>query len=640
MIILGLQFGHDATACVLRDGVIVAARLKERHNRIRHAIGLNWADVLAVLAEADLTPDDVDYCSVTSTQDVEYVFTDPRNLSFGPGGALPSPYYERVSRENGRFPLEGGAFALRDVAASGQPHHYQRLFDQYADLAGAVSFPSVEDFDSAPQWSMSRTLADIASTDYSSLLKHDFATGFHLPVTVRLGGREVPGALFAHHYAHAAYAFFAGPFTSAAVLSHDGGSARRGYRSGLFFWGNGDTLYPLTPHYLLLGWTYYEVARAVGLGEVGGEGKLMGLSAYGSPVLLPEGFVGNYFDGPRTGTAKMPDKLLSGMLAAAKEIGYDTSVFGKSEHATAPVNADVAASTQFLFEETMLSAVRTLHGALVSSGISEGNLCLGGGTALNCPANSRILAESDFAAVAVPPACDDSGLAIGSAYALYHCVLRQPRPTPPPPSSTEIAYLGERIRAADLHHELRESGAPVHAVTVTDVAAEAASLLAEGRVIGLAQGRSEVGPRALGNRSILASPEVAENWRRVNDIKGRERWRPLAPAVLADHAADWFQGAPDPSPYMLFNAEVLSDRLPAVTHVDGSARIQTVSAANGLFHDVLTAFHTRTGIPVLLNTSLNGPGEPIVATAENAVRFLLRSGIDTLFVEDTKITRY
>lgn len=639
MIVLGMQFGHDSTVCVLRDGVVVAARVKERHNRIRHAIGLDVTDALSVLAEVGLGPEQVDYCSVTSTQDIEYIFTDPQTLSFELGGSVPSPFYER-SQRSGTFPLRGD-HALRDVAAASTPHRYTRLFGQYShvDLTRAASFPSVEDFAQAPEWSTAKTFSRIAATDYARLLDDQFASAFHLPITVNLAGRLVPGALFAHHYAHAAYAFFAGPFSSAAVLSHDGGSARRGYRSGLFFWGHGDMLYPITPHYLALGWTYYEVARALGLGDIGGEGKLMGLSAYGSPALLPDGFIGNYHDGPREGAAKLSDALLAGMLAKAEDAGYDTTVFGNGAYATAPINADIAAGTQFLFEETMLAAVHALHGALFTSGIRETNLCLGGGTALNCPANTRILAESNFTAVAVPPACDDSGLAMGSAYALYHCVLRHPRMTRPTASGTDVAYLGERIDADDLRAHVLRSDAPVRVETVADPAAHAADLLASDRVIGMVQGRSEVGPRALGNRSILANPLSAANWQRVNDIKGRERWRPLAPAVLEEHATQWFQGSPDPSPYMLFNAKVLSDRLPAVTHVDGSARIQTVSKANGPFHTLLTAFHRATGVPVLLNTSLNGPGEPIVAAAEHAVRFLLASGIDVLFVDDVKVAR-
>ena len=644
MIILGLQFGHDATACVLRDGVIVGAAVKERHNRIRHAIGLDWSDVASLLAAVGIAPVQVDFCAVTSTQDVEYVFVDAETLSFelaDQATAVPSAYYEWAKRASpGPFRLRG-EHIMRDFAVAGEEHHYRRLFAQYrhVDLTTVAAFPSIEDFTYAPEWNTSRTLSDIAATDYSRLLDSGFATSFHLPITANLGGRRVPGALFSHHYAHAAYAFFASPFSSAAIISHDGGSARRGYRAGLFFWAEGQMLYPLTPHYLSLGSTYYIVAKTLGLGEVTGEGKLMGLSAYGDSRLLPDGFSGNWYDGPLVAEAKRPERLIASMVATAEDGGYDVAPFGDVAHAVAPINADIAAGTQLLFEETMLRAVDCLHNALLSSGISGTNLCLGGGAALNCPTNSRISAETPFTAVSVQPACDDSGLAMGSAYALYHCVLRRPRPRVNADTHMDVAYLGETIAAASVLEAVEASATPLDVCATPDVAAEAADMLDRGAVIGLVQGRSEVGPRALGNRSILASPVPPENWRRVNDIKGREMWRPLAPAVLEEHAADWFGGAPHPSPYMLFNAQVLSDRLPAITHVDGSARIQTVSSANGVFHDVLSAFYERTGIPVLLNTSLNGPGEPIVATAQDAVRFLSRSRIDALFVGNTKVTR-
>jgi carbamoyltransferase len=163
--------------------------------------------------------------------------------------------------------------------------------------------------------------------------------------------------------------------------------------------------------------------------------------------------------------------------------------------------------------------------------------------------------------------------------------------------------------------------------------------LADDKVIGWFEGRSEIGPRALGHRSILADPRKAENWQRVNEIKQRETWRPFAPAVLAEHARDWFDSIPLPSPHMLYTAQVKSDAVPAITHTDKSARIQTVDASAGAFHDVLRAFHERTGIPMVLNTSFNGPGEPIVESPMDAIRFFVGSSLEALYLEGRRITR-
>jgi carbamoyltransferase len=172
-----------------------------------------------------------------------------------------------------------------------------------------------------------------------------------------------------------------------------------------------------------------------------------------------------------------------------------------------------------------------------------------------------------------------------------------------------------------------------------DWAGDAARELADDKVIGWFEGRSEIGPRALGHRSILADARKAENWGRVNRIKGREAWRPFAPAVLAERVAEWFEGGPLPSPHMLFTAQVKSKDLPAITHVDGSSRIQTVDETCGAFHGLLSRFEALTGVPVVLNTSFNGPGEPIVESPDDALTFFLQSDLDALYMEGRHVRR-
>ena len=227
---------------------------------------------------------------------------------------------------------------------------------------------------------------------------------------------------------------------------------------------------------------------------------------------------------------------------------------------------------------------------------------MSGGTALNCPSNSDIAASPDFDDVFVEPACDDGGLAVGAALALTHSILDRP------PSAWRAAnrspYLGPTYGEEDVARALERHRGTVLGVRYADAARAAAEDLAANRLVAWYEGRSEIGPRALGHRSLLADPRHAENWARVNIAKEREMWRPFAPAVLARYADEWFTGAPPASPYMLFNAKLKSADVPAVTHVDGTARIQTVDESCGEFYRVLSEFYDLTGVPIVLNTSL------------------------------------
>ncbi|MDY7096274.1 MAG: carbamoyltransferase N-terminal domain-containing protein, partial [Acidobacteriota bacterium] len=338
MIVLGLHFGHDAAVALVRDGEVVAFLEKERKNRIKHALGLDFSDVRDVLEDAGLSPRDVDYCAVTSTQDVEYCFFEPERLSFVFGGPaiheIPSPLWRRRYGDAEEPPPGAGKLEglrrLAEVYSQPGEHRYKKFFRQYGhhDLATVSSLPSIEDFATHPLWEGPRTLAEIGATDYRPLLDDDFSRSFHLPITLTLDGSRVPGALFSHHYAHAAYGFYESPYRRAAILSHDGGSTRRGYRAGLFFYGEEERLYPLAPHRLPAGWTYHVVGRDIGFGSIGGSGKLMGLSAYGRPAFFDPAFVGNWWDGPRRGEEKHPRRWFDHMVDSARRQGYDLDALG------------------------------------------------------------------------------------------------------------------------------------------------------------------------------------------------------------------------------------------------------------------------------------------------------------------------
>ena len=616
---------------MVRDGHVAAYVLRERHCRTKHAISLQFENIEAAVRAAQLRWDQIDYCAITSTQNIELIIDDPANFSITldphPNHQAPCTLADLVRAQN-IDPASMVAQSLMDIfynprlRESYLYHHYGHAFPEHRNRQPGdfTRFGWIDQQINSSLWT-EMTLDQIAVADFSSLMGDDgLRYGCHFPVTVNLAGRVVAGYYIGHHAAHAAANYYQSGFDQAAILSHDGGAAGPSFLSGMFFRAEGSRIYPIVPHHLAIGCLYEMTGLSVGMGHVGPPGKLMGLAAYGRPRFFDRAFVGNRHDWSQRGAGI--DQWLHHCLRLAQEMGYDLAPFGRPEQATAPINIDIAASTQKLFEETYLVAVETLYKVLQRAGRLTSNLCLTGGCALNCPSNSRVFREGRFPHLFVEPGCDDSGLAIGAATFLYHNVLDQPR-RPRTPDAYSTPFLGIEVGDDRVERAL----------------AAAADDLAANRIIGWYEGRSEIGPRALGHRSILADPRRAENWPRVNALKGREHWRPFAPAVLASEANNWFIGMPASSPYMLFTANVRSSQLPAITHIDGSARVQTVDASCGRFFRIIEQFHARTGVPVVLNTSFNGPGEPIVESPEDALRFLAASALDALYMGRFRVTR-
>ena len=524
-----------------------------------------------------------------------------------------------------------------DHAGTYLHRQYGHAFPEYRNRlrSAFTAHGTLDTYVNSPSWP-GATFSQIAASDYSPILTNDSVRqGFHYPVTVHLGGQTLPGYFVAHHPAHAASVFYASGFDRAAILTHDGFANGLGYLSGMFFWGEGHRIRPITPHHLAIGGLYEEVGIRLGLGDVGPSGKLMGLAGYGQPRFFDRRFVGNQHDW--IAARVDADVWMNHCLGLAREMGYDLEPFGDPARVRAPINADIAASTQKVFEETYLLAADALGKVIGRMGLRTNSLCLSGGCALNCPSNSRLLREGRFPQLFVEPGCDDSGLAVGAAMWLYHNVLDHSLPPRRPTHASP--YLGIEMTSAAIMSALHAASDAVQWTACPDAAQSAADDLAADRVIGWFEGRSEIGPRALGHRSILADPREGANWARVNAIKGREAWRPFAPTVLEAEAEKWFLGLPASSPYMLFTGFVRSYDLPAITHADGSARVQTVDPSCGEFYRVIESFFAKTGVPVVLNTSFNGPGEPIVETPQDALRFFAQSKLDALYIGGMRVVR-
>ncbi|MFM8680684.1 MAG: carbamoyltransferase C-terminal domain-containing protein [Alphaproteobacteria bacterium] len=652
MIILGLHFGHDAGVVVLRDGAIVSFVLRERVSRVKHAMSLDRATLDRALRDAGVGIADIDAVAICSTQKTEIIFheRDHFGIEFAPhpGHGDPGHFARLLASVGGdvRSLLRSTAAPILYDKPAGYPrerHAVSRYFPEYKRLARSDIFELgwLDTYVTIDAWRQPAGLRDLAGADMRACVETDASRlGFHYPVTVRIDGRLLPGYMVNHHFAHAASAYYPAPFDSAAILTHDRYSAGGTYHGGMFYYAAGHRLFPLAPHHLVLGSIYEETSVALNLGLTDAAGKLMGLAPYGKPAFFDPRFIGNWYDLKARGIANPHADWLQHCGAAARAAGYDMTALRDTARMTEALNADIAASTQKIFAETLLAATEALRGCLAASGLGTDALCLSGGTALNCPGNSALFRRGDFPRMFVPPWCDDSGLAAGAALALYHNVLDQPLPSAAVRAANASPYHGDRSSASGVEAALRAAGPAFRVERPADWAASAAEDLAADRVVAWFEGRSEIGPRALGHRSLLADPRRQANWERVNRIKRREAWRPFAPAVLSEAAGEWFAGAPDPSPYMLFTADVLKPaELGAITHVDGSARIQSVAPGTGDFRRMLECFAARTGVPVVLNTSFNGPGEPVVEGPAEALAFLAGTALDALYIEGYRVTR-
>ncbi|MCU1676540.1 MAG: carbamoyltransferase, partial [Frankiales bacterium] len=427
-------------------------------------------------------------------------------------------------------------------------------------------------------------------------------------LTTALPGVD-PGALqyVPHHVAHAASAGLASPYRDCSVLVLDGRGEQASHLAGRYVDGQLEVLkIQRLPH--SIGLLYEDVTEHLGFVRSNDEYKVMALASYGEPRFVPEfrDIVQLTGDG---GFTIQPFDL--GTLVKKVEPGV---VEWGSDH------ADLAASIQTRLQEVLLELVTWLHRQT-----GDRYLTMAGGVALNCVANSYLLENGPFEDIWVQPASSDSGTALGGA--LHLSELHGDRTTP-----MLGADLGRSWTASEIEAWLRAAEVPF--TEPADLAADVAEILAGNGVVAWFQGRAEYGPRALGHRSLLAHPGFASNLERMNDVKGREQFRPIAPMVLAERAGEIFEGGPIPSPYMLFTHRVKGewrDRIPAVVHVDGTSRIQTVHAdRQPLLHATISAFAKRTGIPVVVNTSLNTAGRPIVDDPRDALELFGSAPVQAL----------
>jgi carbamoyltransferase len=585
MRVLGISaFYHDSAAALVEDGQILSAAQEERFTRKKHDARFPRLAIEFCLGQSGLSLSEVDYVA----------FYDKPFLKF------------------------------------------ERLLETYMAFAprGFKSFSTA-----MPVWLREKLFQ-------KRMLRRALA---ELNSGIDLGDR----LLFAeHHQSHAASAFFASPFKQAVMLTLDGVGEWATTSASI---GNGNRLEMIKeihfPH--SLGLLYSAFTHYAGFKVNSGEYKLMGLAPYGSPRfrnLILDNLIDLKADGSFRLDLSYFDYCVGLRMTNAK---FDQLFGGPARKPESPItqrDMDLAASIQSVTEEVILSLTRALA---AETGIS--NLCLAGGVALNCVANGKIWRDRHFENIWIQPAAGDSGGALGAALAAYHQFLNQPRRI----EGTDLmrgSYLGPLFSQQEIERRLAAVGARFEVCDDESLLNASADALAAGKAMGWFQGRMEFGQRALGARSILADPRNPTAQRTLNlKVKFRESFRPFAPSVLREEVQDWFDLDHD-SPYMLLVADVKKDRrreltgeelslygierlnsvrseIPAVTHVDYSARIQTVHReTNPRYHALLRAFSQRTGCPVLVNTSFNVRGEPIVCTPEDAWRCFMGTAIDSLAI--------
>lgn len=564
MVTLGINAAyHDCAACLVQDGVVLAAAEEERYTRIKHSKRpvpfstwqLPYHAIDYCLAEAGITLAEVDH--------VAYSYQPSLLLGVHDGQAAITLPLEPSAHQSTEWMSPWDPLFLSSIVnaprqlASGAPHHLKQRFRG---------------------------------------VRHDGPFRWHF---------------VEHHLAHEASAFLAAPFDECAVLTMDGRGERATTSYGIWRDRRYKRLKQVNlPH--SLGLLYEAVTDYLGFLHSSDEYKVMALASYGQPIHAPLLREVLRYRGDGEYTVQRADWVA--LFGPARERG---AAFTRH-------HMDIAASLQCVLEETVLQMADWLHAQTGAE-----NLCMAGGVALNCVMNAEVRDRGPFARVWVQPAAGDAGTALGAAL----WIDAEQRGHGPRRWQMEHAYLGpaypdDEIEALLMQAKLRYRRA-------RNLPDEVAELLVQDKVIGWFQGRMEFGPRALGARSILASPLHAEMQQRLNTIKDREDFRPVAPVVLESEAAHWFADA-SVSPFMTFVHDVrpeCADRIPAVRHVDGSARIQTINREqNRAYHDLLQAFARRTGVPVLINTSFNTRGEPVVCSPRDALESFCTTPLDALAI--------
>ncbi|MEW6200539.1 MAG: carbamoyltransferase [bacterium] len=579
MNILGISaYYHDSAACIVIDGEIIAAAQEERFTRKKHDHRFPSNAVQYCLKESNLKPDEINYVAFYDKPFIKFERILETYLAFAPAGL--------------------SSFLMAIPLWLKQKLWLTEVIARETKYRGKILFPE-------------------------------------------------------HHESHAASAFFPSPFKEAAIITADGVGEWATASYGVGHDNRVEILAELNfPH--SLGLLYSAFTYFTGFKVNSGEYKLMGLAPYGEPKYV-DLILNELIDLKEDGSFKLNLKYFNYCAGLTMTNGRFNRLFGgpprKPEAKMTPRDMDMARSIQIVTEEIMMRMAQHVH---KETGMKY--LCLAGGVALNCVANGRILREGPFEDIWIQPAAGDAGGALGAALIAWHHYLNNTRKLPEKRDHQKASYLGPDFSDDDIGQFLRENEIPHEKIPYEKIPERIACLIEEQNVIGWFQGRMEFGPRALGARSIIGDARSREMQSVMNlKIKFRESFRPFAPTVLAEHVNEYFELDRE-SPYMLLVAQVRDEHrsslspedeglagfdklkaarsdVPAITHVDFSARIQTIKRDDHpLYYDMINAFYRKTGCPMIINTSFNVRGEPIVCTPQDAFKCFMRTNMDYLIM--------
>ena len=443
-----------------------------------------------------------------------------------------------------------------------------------------------------------------------------------------------------HHLSHTAYTFYTSPFEESAILTVDGvgewSTTSLGYAQNNSITLTHDIRWPHSLGLFYSAFTYF-----LGFQVNEGEYKLMGLASYGTPKYYDK-IINNLIDVKDDGSIHLNMKYFAFTYDKVMTNDRFSKLFEieprKRDEKVQQIHYDIGASAQKVLEEILLKMANHIYEKFKIK-----NLCLGGGVALNGVANYRILKEGPFDNVHVPPSPGDAGSAVGCAQYLYYIYHKNPRIIEKNPAKviSESVYVGTSYSDEEIREFLNSNNIQYQQLQHDELLQNTAKLISAGKIVGWYQGKMEWGPRALGSRSILADPRKADMKDILNEkIKHRESFRPFAPSILEEYVTEYFD-IDRPSPYMLFVAPVKKPEIiPAVTHVDGTGRLQTVNReANPLYYDLINEFYKITGVPVIINTSMNVMGEPIVNTPEQAYQMIVKTDMDCIVMGNNLVIK-
>jgi carbamoyltransferase len=627
MNILGINFGHDASLALFCDGELVQFEELERASRLKHQYGVTSSQIFDFLERVNLTVNDINLASVCGTQAWALPHSDDIEISIG----LFSEMHQEIFGKQFKF----GAKSYLQGNSTGGDYYLNQLKAQNIQQATmslvveALQYPYLQGFDFSGEM-LAKEFKKLIEMDEERLKK--LQAEFLAPGTIRISGTQLPVFFVDHHYCHSNYAYFYSPKVQSIISTHDGGLPAYPFNSGGIYISNERGVIPIVDHRLFLGYLYDQIS---GYAQVGGDpGKLMGLSSY---AVADTATLGTVKELIACTSRKFNQSEMDQLISTVINYSLNKSLirinkknkFKFGDQISLP-HIQTAANAQSVVEGVFVHAIGSTASLIADIDDAYTTLNLTGGFTLNCPTNNLIKQKFQNLTINPLPGCGDTGESIGACVAIHAFLKINLKREQVGELSAAFPPFNFEAKFSDTDYISRNLKKLDYSGSIPEFIADA---IIDKKILCIFRGRSEVGPRALGRRSIIAHAIYEDIRDRINISKGREVWRPLAPICRADDFTEYFDGDAYDSRYMLFTNRVKNLCLKGVIHVDGSARAQAISNQDEWLYDALDRIKSLGHIPVIINTSFNCAGEPIVESIQDAFRSFSAMNFDYLVTE-------